>query len=150
VPIDDASVYASMPTSNLGDDERLETDGEPEKLFLAKFAVTGVGPRSVLRATLRLYAVDASSVGGSLRRVADNSWSESSVTWDTAPSPDAAELASLGEVVPGNWYQVDLTPLVTGDGAFTLAVVSTAANGADYSSKEGANAPELVVTVSPE
>ena len=49
----------------------------------------------------------------------------------------------------GNWYEVDVTPLVTGDGAVTLRATSTSSDGADYTSKEGTIgfAPQLVVTL---
>ena len=73
------------------------------------------------------------------------------MTWNNAPVADAAALASLGTVAAGSWYEVNVTPLVTGDGAVSLRVTSGSSNGADYSSKEGAAgfAPQLVVTVAP-
>ncbi len=48
-------------------------------------------------------------------------------------------------VVVGNWYELDVTALVTGDGPVSIRVASTNTNGADYASKDGpANlAPEL-------
>jgi len=56
-------------------------------------------------------------------------------------------LASLGAVSVNTWYEVDVTSLVTGDGTYSLRISSTSTNGADYSSKEGAHAPELVLTL---
>ena len=46
-----------------------------------------------------------------------------------------------------NWYEVDVSSLVTGDGSYSLKVLSTSGNGADYSSREGTNKPQLVLTV---
>jgi len=56
-------------------------------------------------------------------------------------------LASLGAVSVNTWYEVDVTSLVTGDGTYSLRISSTSTNGADYSSKEGTNPPELVLTL---
>jgi len=50
-------------------------------------------------------------------------------------------------VTTGNWYEVDLTSLISGDGTYSLRISSTSSDGADYSSKEGANPPQLVVTL---
>jgi hypothetical protein len=56
-------------------------------------------------------------------------------------------VATLGAVKPGNWYEVDVTPSVAGDGAIAYRIVSSSPNGADYRSKEGGAsfAPTLVV-----
>jgi hypothetical protein len=80
----------------------------------------------------------------------NSSWVESTVSWGSAPAADAATLASLGSVVTGNWYEVDVTSAVTGDGLVSLRASSSSSNGTDYSSKEGAAgfAPQLVVTAS--
>jgi hypothetical protein len=105
----------------------------------------------VLSARLRLYAVDPSGSGGDFHRLADTNWAEGAVTWNNAPAADAAVLASLGTVAAGFWYEVDVTALVSGDGAVSLRTTSGSSNGADYSSKEGAAgfAPQLLVTVAP-
>ena len=121
------------------------------KNFLLKFSISGLGGRQVQSARLRLYAVDPSASGGSFHRLANTAWTQGAVTWNNAPAADAAVLASLGTVAAGNWYEVDVTPLVAGDGAVSLRVTSGSSNGADYSSREGAAgfAPQLTVTVAP-
>ena len=62
---------------------------------------------------------------------------------------DTAVLGTLGKVTASNWYEVDVTSLVTGDGTYSLMALSTSTDGAYYSSKEGTAgfAPQLVVTV---
>ena len=72
-------------------------------------------------ATLRLYVSDAGSVGGEFARVADTSWSESAMTWNTRPAADATPFATLGPVTSATWYDVDVSALVTGDGTFQAA-----------------------------
>jgi RHS repeat-associated protein/CSLREA domain-containing protein len=146
-PTDDAYIASGSPTTNYGSATTLQTDASPVKDFLLKFSVTGVNGQTVTNAKIRLYNVDASTKGGDFYRAADNDWTESTVTWNNAPASEGSLIASLGSVSVNTWYEVDVTSLVTGDGAYSLRVSSTSTNGADYSSKEGANPPQLVITL---
>lgn len=146
-PIDDASIVSGSPNTNYGTATTLLVDTSPLQHFLLKFNVTGVSGRQVTSAKIRLYAVDSSDKGGDFYRVGDNSWQEETVTWNNAPAADSTLLASLGSVSSGNWYEVTFTSLITGDGTYSLRISSTSSNGADYSSKEGANPPQLVITL---
>lgn len=148
-PIDDAYVQDSQPTVNFGSATTVQTDNSPVKRFLLKFQVAGVGTGKVVSVKLRLRNVDSSNNGGNFFRIADTLWSEGTVTASSQPAFDASAFASMGSVTSGNWYEVNATPVVAGDGTFSFGVSSTSSNGADYSSKEGANAPQLVVTFSP-
>lgn len=146
-PTDDATIKPESPTTNFGL-KKLETDKSSEENFLMKFNISGISGKSIISAKLRLYNINGSSKGGDFYRVADNSWSESTINWNNAPGAEQAAIASLGAVSAGNWYEVDLGSLVTGDGAFSLRVISTSSNGADYHSKEdGEFAPQLIVTL---
>ena len=66
------------------------------------------------------------------------------MTWNNALTADAGVLASLGSVSPNTWYEVNLTTHITGDATYTLRI-SDSTGGADYSSKEDANDPKLLV-----
>jgi hypothetical protein len=149
-PSQDATLRSGRPTTNYGGATNLEVDNNELKRFLMSFDVSGIAGRRVTSARLQLYAVDGSPVGGDLHRVAAD-WKESTVTWNNAPAFDAATLASLGPVAVGNWYEVDVTPLVAGDGRVSLLGTSSSNNGADYSSREGSGSfrPRLIVTVAP-
>jgi len=108
--------------------------------------MTGINEQTVTNAKIRLYNTDAANAGGKFYHVSDDSWQEETVTWDTAPTADPTSLASLGAVSINTWYEVDVTSLITGDGTYSLRI-SDSTGGADYSSKEGANAPQLVLTL---
>ena len=115
-----------------------------------KFAVSGLAGHPVASAKLRLFCSGGSDKGGDFYRVADTSWAEKGVTWNNAPVPDAVPLASLGPVASSQWIEIDVTPLVTGEGTFSLRVKTLSADSADYKSKEEASkAPQLVVTLQP-
>jgi hypothetical protein len=147
-PIADATVNAGSPSINFGTKTTLEVDNSTLQNFLIKFAVSGIGTDKVISAKLRLYNVNSSNAGGDLYRIANNTWSESTLTWNNAPLADQTKFSSIGAVTEGNWYEVDVKPLITGDGTFSLRVNSTSSDGADYNSKEAAGfAPQLVLTV---
>jgi acid phosphatase type 7 len=146
-PTGDTYVQSDVPTTNFGSAPQVVVDNSPIRNVLIKFTVSGVGTRQVVSAKLRLYCEDPSGVGGAFYKVADNSWNEGTVTWNNAPAADPNSFATLGAVVAGNWYEVDVSSLVTGDGTFGLKMVSTSGDGAYYASKEGTAgfAPQLVL-----
>ena len=146
-PSDDATIRASRPAQNFGGRTSLEVDASSQKDVLLRFDVSGVGSSTVTSVTLRVFNVDNSPAGGTFTIVSDSGWSEDAVTWANAPAGDGAVLGSLGSVSAGTWYDVDVTPLVTGDGPVSIRISSGNSNGADYASKEHGNgsAPELIV-----
>ena len=147
-PAADTYVQSDLPTTPFGSAVQVVVDNSPVRNVLLKFTVSAVGTRQVVSAKLRLFCEDGSSIGGALYKVADNTWNEGTVTWNTAPASDTVSFASLGAVVAGNWYEMDVSSLVKGDGTFSLKMVSTSADGAYYTSKEGAAgfAPQLILT----
>lgn len=147
-PVDDAHVRADQPAANFGATGDLTVDNSPVKHILMKFTVAGIGGGTVSNATLRIYCIDTATDGGQVRRVPDNSWSESSVTWNTAPANDSSLLATVGAVSANTWYEIDVTSLIAGDGTYSIRISSTSSNGADYVSSEGTAGlrPALVVT----
>ena len=151
-PSADASVRDDKPTKNYGAALQLAVDASPRRASLLSFAVNGVGGSTVTQAVLRLRVEGGSPVGGDLYPLADTSWSERSVTWDTAPPPSSTvPLGSLGKVSAGTWVSIDVTGAVTGDGIYGFRLQSTSTNGAAYDAREaGAGlAPRLVLTVDP-
>ena len=149
-PTADTYVQSDQPTTNFGASTQFITDNSPIKNMLLKFAVSGVGTQTIVNARLRIYCVDSSPLGGVFYRVADTTWSEGTVNWNTAPVADTNSLATLGAVAAGNWYEVGVSSLVNGDGTYSLKVSSTSIDGAYYSTKEGTAgfAPQLIVTTS--
>jgi chitodextrinase len=143
LPTADSMIQAAAPTTT-GNKTTISVDNDPVKHSLLKFTVTGVNGRTVRSAKLRLNCTNLSNVGGVFARVADSNWSEATVTWNTAPAAGTT-ITTLGPVAVGNWYDVDLTSFITGDGTYTIRVSSTSADGADYWSKEGTNPPQLLV-----
>jgi hypothetical protein len=147
VPDADATIRSDLPANNYGAAATVVTDGSPIKDFLIRFTVTGVGARTVTSAKLRLTCTDSSPYGGTFAVVA-STWAENTVTWSTAPA-SGSTVTTLGKVVAGSVYEVDVSSLIHGDGTYTLRISSANADGADYASREGVltSRPGLVVTL---
>jgi chitodextrinase len=145
----DAEIQEGNPTSNYGASSQIGVDASPVTDSLIKFTVSGIGTKTVTSAKIRLYCVNGSKTGAVFHSVADSNWSELTVTWSNAPPSDPGTLATLGTVVASTWYEVDLTPYITGDGTYTLRITSSNSDGAFYSSKEATlgTAPQLVITL---
>lgn len=151
VPTDDAYVEQRASNTNFGSTARLVVDASPTDNLLLRFGVTTSGcniTSAKLRLTVGTSSGDDSSKGGDFRTTLTTSWTESTVTWNGAPTANAAVVGSLGKVSLGQTYEVDISAVVTGDGPVSLRATSTSSNGARYVSKEGSPTlgPRLIVT----
>jgi hypothetical protein len=147
VPEADTYVDSSRPTSSFGASSSLYADASPVKQSFLRFRVAGIEGRSVTRIRLRLYQTDASPLGGRVHSITSNSWTES-MTWETRPAVDGPLLGSFGRVASGRWYEANLgSSAIAGDGAISLAILSTSSNGARWGSRQHAEFPQLVVDV---
>jgi len=149
-PSDDASILKDKSTTNFGFDGQLRVDGEAG-IFnsLLRFDLSAVEKGTVKEASLRLYAVDGSKSGGTLITTKHTDWNQYTVNWENAPSPDGVVLETLGEVVPYNWYTVDLSKIVgaLGGEALSIRITASSGNRVAYSSSEDpfGNIPELYI-----
>jgi hypothetical protein len=115
------------------------------KHTLVRYDLSGVDLTSVRSAKLRLTVVDSSSDAGQVRRAVSSAWSQATVTWSTAPAVDGSVAGvPVGTVSAGTVREVDVRSLLVA-GTVTLRLTSTSSNGADFSSKEGGTAPQLVL-----
>merc|ERR1712176_1652481 len=114
IPTDDASVLMDKPSKNFGRDDQLRVDGHGGIYnSLLRFDLSSIEVGTVVKAVLRLYAVDGSPSGGTFVMTTDTDWSQFDVTWDTAPDANGKVLSTLGEVVPYRWYGVEFSDEVT-------------------------------------
>lgn len=147
----DATIDLTNSGTNYGSDTKLVVDNSPVDDFLLKFNVNASSCQSITGATLRLTNnADGSVKGGDFYTTGSN-WSESTVTWTTAPGRGTF-LNSLGAVSSGATYTVDVTKgVTTSTGEVDFRVATTSSDGAHYYSKEGAGtntviAPQLTLT----
>jgi hypothetical protein len=98
---------------------------------------------------LRLHQRDDAPTGGQVFAISNAAFNER-MTWDVGrPNIDGPLLATIGEVVDDEVYEIELGPeAVSGDGAVAFALTSQNKDGARWSSREYSQAPpELFVEV---
>ena len=139
-PEADARVESANPTTNFGSSNNLIVDTSPQTESDLRFAASGVGSGAVGQALLRVHTTSYSgagtNIGPAVYPLADNSWDESSVTWNTKPAPSGGAIANVGAIAANTWVEYDVTSLVTGDGTYSFDLVPKSADAAYFYSKE--------------
>jgi hypothetical protein len=147
-PSADAYVNSGSPASNFGSLTTLRADASPDIHSYLRFDVQGL-PGTVTRVTLRIFTNSSSSTGYEVRNVTDNTWGELTINYSNAPAVGPVT-ATSGPFATGVWTTVDITPLISGNGTYTIALTTTNATAFSLASREsGANAPQLVIETSP-
>ncbi len=143
--LEDAHVRELSPTTNYAAEAFLRVRDDPSSDFHAyvKFFVPPTG-KQIAAATLRLFVLDESSDGGAVHEVS-NGWNESVITWNNAPPIAGPPVGDLGATVLGTWVELDVSSAVTGNGTHCFGIQSGSSNSAIYSSRQGANPPQLVL-----
>jgi parallel beta-helix repeat protein len=143
----DAYVSESEPNANNGARPVLRLDGSPFVRGYLRFSVSGVSG-TVTRATLRLYANTSSVTGYEARGASDTSWGELMITYANAPS-FGPTISSSGAFASGAYTEVDVTPLITGDGVYTVVLTGIGPTAFSLASRESVNSPQLIVQTKP-
>jgi len=144
-PVADSAVDSSNASSNYGISATLRTDASPTIRTYMRFNVQVISG-GITKATLRIYANSASSGGLSLRSVADNTWSETTTTYSNAPAFGSQLFPPVPQSFSsGTWVTIDVTSLVSGNGLVSFALTSTNTTAISFSSREGANKPQLII-----
>ena len=137
-PVDDASAYVWDPNAPHGAAVELDwagdDDHDPSELAYLKFQITNL-QYGVITASLKVYCVGDGG-GGGIHFVSNTTWTEETLTWNNRPTLSPTPVSSLPWVYTGNWYAYDVTPLITGNGTFSMAVRSTDPDAAHVASKE--------------
>jgi PKD repeat protein len=148
--IADARVSSGSPEQKYGSSSSIRARfalSTTDQSYL-RFSVTGLASQGVSGAVLRVFVTDPSVDGGQVT-VAPGGWEESTLSWANAPGIGSLVLDSVGTVFPDSWVEFDVGELVTGDGIYHFGLSNGSSNSAIYSSREGANPPELVVFTAP-
>jgi acid phosphatase type 7 len=143
-PVADAYVTADIPNTNYGASQMIRFDASPVVNGYLTFTVQGLSG-SIATAKLRIYANSSSSSGCKVFSVPDVSWGERSITFNNAPAL-GAQIGSYGAIRSSSWIEIDVTPLVTGNGTFSLAISGINTTAVSLASREsGSFVPQLVV-----
>jgi len=120
-------------------------DADPVVRGYLTFNVQGLNA-PIASAQLKIYANSSTTVGCKVFAVPNVGWGERTITYNNAP-PLGNQIGSIGAFRSSSWITIDVTPLVTGNGTFSLAITGLNATAVSLASREtGANVPLLVVT----
>ncbi len=145
-PIADTYVQSDVATTNYGTYTYLKADASPDTQSFLRFNLQGLAGSTISSAALRMYANNASNIGYQVFGPTSSSWTEAGTTYNDRP-PTGSLAGSSGGYAIGSWAQANLPSLVTGDGQLDMAVKTTSNTSLSYSSREGANPPQLVVNI---
>jgi 3',5'-cyclic AMP phosphodiesterase CpdA len=140
--IADGYVRATSATSSYGRTAELRVDGSPVARAYIRFEI--FRRRAIRRATLRLYSLTSNESGVEVAPVSRN-WSETSLSFATAPTPSASGVPS-GPLLPQTWADIDVTALAHPDSEFTVTLIGLGPKELAFASREsGRFAPQLTV-----
>ena len=143
----DARVRQSHPDENDGNSSSLHADGagDSEIESFLRFTVTEV-PSSFQSARLRVYVTDNGTDNGPAVYTTEDSWDESSITWNNRPSRTGDALDNRDHLGTNSWVEYDVTSAITGSGTFSFVLVADSSDGVVFSSREGSQPPQLALT----
>jgi len=141
-PVADAYVRSDEPSRNFGttSDLRVRSGSKDVRTYL-RFEVTGLDRPA--NAKLRLFVTDPSPSGGVVSGTS-SSWSETGITFATAPAPGAV-IATVGVTTSGTFVEIDLGA-IDGDGTYSYVITGKSTDLQAYGSRSGANPPRLLIT----
>jgi beta-glucanase (GH16 family) len=150
-PIADTYVQADQPDTNFGSSVRWSVEGRPNivRNALLRFDVAIPAGEEVVSAKIRAYSgadvgldeyVDIyETVGG---------WTESGVTWNTAPARGTG-LGKSGGFTTGEWVEWDVTRAIGDGGSVNFQLETNSQRWVGFKSSESSDEslhPQLVVT----
>lgn len=135
---------------NISCDSLAEPADMPRKSYL-KFDLTKLNQSDVTSAYLDMFITtihDNAAHDVAVAAVADNTWSESTITWNNAPEVGNTITTALADL-PGAWIRFDLTDYVKDalkkDKIVSVAVLDTAGYRVDFGSRTNTLSPTLKV-----
>jgi len=152
-PVADAMVDEANPTTAYAKSSQLLAVDKPSrKQSFLRFTVSGLPSGApITDAKLQLYVVNQSvNSGGIFNSTTNTTWPEG-ITWNTKPTIDGPQLASLGPSTVGAFVSINLTSFITGNGDYSFAITSPSGNSDTFgfTSRDGSiaeNRPQLIIT----
>ena len=143
----DAYVEELHPTANNGTTDYLQVESANNRNSESyiRFAVSGV-TGSVQSAQLRVYTTVNSSTNGPALYTTGNTWTETGITWNNRPGRTGSVIDNKGGIDKNTWVEYNVAPVVTSNGTFNFVLVGDSSDEIRFSSREGNNPPQLIVT----
>ena len=103
---------------------------------------------SIDRAALRLWITNATTDGPTVAPTTPD-WSGRTISWANRPPATGPTVVDAGAIPSGGFVDLDVTPLVHGDGTYAFVLRPTSGDGLAASSLQGAHPPRLIVQTIP-
>ncbi len=145
----DARVEEHSPTTNFGTSPDLEVINANNRSMESyiRFTVSGISG-VVQSATLRVYSTTDATKNGPAAYATNTTWTETGITWNNRPAPTSGVLDNKGAIGQNTWTDYNATALVKGNGTFAFELAGDSNDNVLFSSRQGSNPPQLVITVS--
>lgn len=109
-----------------------------------RFSVSGLAG-AVTRVRLLIFANSSLSSGITANSVADNSWGETTLTYNNAPAMGSL-LVTSSSIATGTWVTLTVTGYIPANGTYSFGITDPSTTAISLASREsGANAPQLIV-----
>jgi acid phosphatase type 7 len=144
----DARVQKANPSTNYGTSTTLQVNGinNPDIESYIRFTVSGV-TGSIQSVKLRVFCTTNGTANGPVVYGASNTWTETGITWNNRPARITGALDNKGSISTSTWVEYNVGAFVTGNGTYTMVLVADSSDGSMFSSREGSQPPELVITL---
>ncbi|MEO6469386.1 MAG: PKD domain-containing protein, partial [Acidimicrobiia bacterium] len=144
-PVADSYVRSDQANANFGTQSALlgQLTTSSYQPFL-RFNVPAL-PQQPTSAKLRLFVTDSSTTTGILHQTTAT-WGETALTWNNKPATSGPSIGTAAVPTAGSWVELDVSSVVTAAGAYGFGLTNNTSDPVAYSSREGANPPQLVLT----
>ena len=146
----DAHVEQRYPTANRGTLDYLmvrKANNRNAESHL-RFAVNGI-TGAVQSVRLRVYLTSNNSANGPAVYRTANTWTETGITWNNRPARTGGALDNRGAISRNTWVEYNVAAVVAGNGTYDFVLVGDSNDEIRFSSRQGSNAPQLVITFLP-
>jgi hypothetical protein len=145
-PEADSYTNSSTVDTNYGKNTSIRVDNAAATLMngFLRFDLTGY---SVKSAQLKVYVTSTSSIGFKINQVSDDSWGETTITYNNQPAIGSL-INSSGSYTSGNWVTIDVTSWASSGGKVSFGLTTTSTAQLPLASRENATTPpQLILTL---
>jgi len=143
----DAQVDEHNPDTNTGTSTDLEVTNANNRSFesYVRFSVSGVSG-TIQSAVLRVHSTSDNTRDGPAAYSTGTSWSETGITWNNRPARTSGATDNKGSISKKTWVDYNVTSLFAGNGTYSFVLGGDSNDSVVFSSREGSNPPQLVIT----
>lgn len=150
LPLADATVKASSPTSNYGSASSVSIDSSPVEITYMKFDLAPLTGKQIATAKLRVRVSSSSKNTQNIKLVEDTTWAENTITYGSKPA-FSTTITQIGNQSSGTYYDIDLTSIVSQrvGSILSFGFEANGNDGFDFYSKEKSTTsykPALIVS----